>query len=125
MKKFWENIKFVGGVIGNWVVVKLWPFIKKHWKGISIFLFTLIGALVLSEIVKIAKRGKPISPLPFYPVKGDEHEVLIQDPSEGGKWTRVDLGKDTYDKVTSVGLASIDSKQIVVEIKHEIPDRTH
>jgi len=114
MKAIWE-----------WLKTKAWPFIKKHWKGILEALAIIAAAIALSEIIKAAQRGKPISPLPFYPVKGDPHKILIADPSEQGKWVKVDLGQDTIDDVAAVGLASVDSRQVVVEVKHAVPDRTH
>ena len=117
MKKIWAWIKVASP--------KVWAFIKKHWKGILEALAIVTAAIVISTIIKNARRGKPISPLPFYPVKGDPHKLLIADPSEQGAWVKVDLGKDTFDNVAAVGLANINSSEVVVEVKHEVPDRTH
>jgi hypothetical protein len=114
MKAIWE-----------WLKTKAWPFIKKHWKGILEALAIIAVAIAVTKILKSAGRGKPISPLPFFPVKGDPHKVLIADPSEQGKWVTVDLGSDTIDDVAAVGLAGVNSRDVVVEVKHAVPDRTH
>jgi hypothetical protein len=114
MKKVWE-----------WWKVKVWPFIKKYWKVILEVVGFIAGVVVTVRIIDSVRKGKPVSPLPFFSGH-DPHYIKVADPTEQGKWVelRVPEGK-TFKDVSVVGLASINSKELIIEVKHEIPDRTH
>jgi hypothetical protein len=121
MKKLWEWLKKAW----VWIKTKAWPFIKTHWQ-LVVGALVAIGGVVMAVRIVYGKKGKVISAFPFFPVNGDDTAVRIADPRDQGNWVTVKLPDGVkYKDVAAVGLASLNSADVVVEIKHEIPDRTH
>jgi len=120
MEKLWEWLKKAW----EWIKTKAWPFAKANWQLVVGILMAMGGAFLAIKIIQ-GRKGKVISALPFFPVKGDDQAVRIADPSDQGNWVTVKLPEGVkYKDVAAVGLATIDPKDVVVEVKHEVPDRT-